>query len=70
MAKAYNKVSANTASSVPQSYEKSEGSQDARRGSPDMPNQPLEQQFQDMYGMNRQKLTVWPGIDFVCKNWS
>ena len=34
----YDKVSANTASSVPKCYKKSDGSQDARRGSPDMPN--------------------------------
>ena len=39
----YDKVSANTASSVPKCYKKLDGSQDARRGSPDMPNQPLEQ---------------------------
>ena len=38
----YDKVSANTASSVPKCYKKSDGSQDARRGSPDMPNQPPE----------------------------
>ena len=35
---AYAKVSANTASSVPKFYKKSDGSQDARRGYPDMPN--------------------------------
>ena len=34
----YDKVSANTASSVPKCYKKSDGSQDARRGYPDMPN--------------------------------
>ena len=34
----YDKVSANTASSVPECYKKSDGSQDARRGSPDVPN--------------------------------
>ena len=35
---ALDKVSANTASSVPKCYKKSDGSQDARRGSPGMPN--------------------------------
>ena len=39
----YDKVSANTASSVPKCYNKSDRSQDAHRGSPDMPNIPLEQ---------------------------
>ena len=34
----YDKVSANTASSVPKCYEKSDRSQVARTGSPDMPN--------------------------------
>ena len=34
---AYDKVSANNASSFPQCYEKYDGSQDARRGSPDIP---------------------------------
>ena len=34
----YDKVSANTASSVPKCYKKSDGSQEARRGSHDMPN--------------------------------
>ena len=34
----YDKVSANTASSVPKCYKKSDRSQDAHRGSPDMPN--------------------------------
>ena len=38
MAFVYDKVSANTASSVPKCYKKSDGSQDARRGYPDMPN--------------------------------
>ena len=32
----------NTASCGSQCYEKSEGSQDARRGSPDIPNEPLD----------------------------
>ena len=34
----YDKVSANTASSFPQCFEKYDGSQDKRRGSPDIPN--------------------------------
>ena len=34
----YDKVSANATSSGSQCYKKSDGSQDARRGSPDVPN--------------------------------
>ena len=47
MAFVYDKVSANTASSVPKCYKKSDGSQDARRGYPDMPNLLLEQYFSE-----------------------
>ena len=39
---AYDKVSANTASSKPQGYKKSDGSQDARREYPDIPNEPTD----------------------------
>ena len=38
----YDKVSANTASLKPQCYKKSGRSQDACRGSPDMPNEPSD----------------------------
>ena len=37
---AYHTVSANTVSCVSQCYEKSDRSQDAHRGSPDIPNEP------------------------------
>ena len=35
-------VSANGASSEPRYYKKSDGSHDARRGSPDLPNEPSD----------------------------
>ena len=38
----YDKVSANTATSFSKSYEKSDESQDARRGSPGIPNEPSD----------------------------
>ena len=39
---AWDKVSANAASCEPQCYEESDGSQDARNGSPDIPNEPSD----------------------------
>ena len=40
---AHDMVSANGATSEPQYYKKSDGSQDARRGSPGLPNEPSDQ---------------------------
>ena len=69
----YDKVSANIASWFPKRYKKADGSQDAHRGYPDISAKYICQIncwnniFQNMYGMNRQKLTVWPGKSIFCK---
>ena len=60
----YYKVSANTASWFSQCYEKSDGSQDARRGSPDARYTKLTVRpiaFRICATCYRQKSTVWPG---------
>ena len=44
---AYDKVSANNASSFPQCYEKYDGSQDARRGSLNASNQLQDQKLSE-----------------------
>ena len=49
---------------LPLFYKKSDRSQDARRGSPDIPNGPSDQSFQNMCDM--QKLINWPGKLILC----
>ena len=44
----YDKVSANTASSVPKCYKKSDGSQDARKGYPDMSHSQMFQKVESV----------------------
>ena len=50
---------------LPLFYKKSDRSQDARRGSPDIPNGPSDQSFRNMCEM--QKLITWPGKSILCK---
>ena len=57
----YDMVSANGASSEPRCYKKSDGSQDARRWSPNIWNEPYNNSFQEIGTCFRQKLTIWPG---------
>ena len=64
---AYDKVSANAASSFSKYYKKSDGSQDARSGSPIYQIKRQTNSFQKCVTCYRQQLTVWQGKSILRK---